>query len=57
VYETGAIFKGCGRVKIKKISPYLVGWSELPEDMKERDRQAVRKIPEFLANVGLDIQR
>ena len=42
---------------IKKISPYLVGWSELFEDMKERDRQTVRKITEFLAKVGLEIQR
>jgi len=42
---------------IKKISPYLVGWPELPEDVKERDRQTVRKIPEFLTKVGLDIQR
>lgn len=41
----------------KKTSPYLVGWSELPEDVKERDRQTVRKIPEFLAKVGLEIQR
>jgi hypothetical protein len=42
---------------IKKTSPYLVGWSELPEDAKERDRQTVRKIPELLAKVGLEIQR
>lgn len=42
---------------IKKTSPYLVVWSELPEDVKERDRQTVRKIPEFLAKVGLEIQR
>lgn len=42
---------------MKVISPYLVGWSELPEDVKERDGQTVRKIPEFLAKVGLEIQR
>jgi hypothetical protein len=42
---------------IKKTSPYLVDWLELPEDAKERDRQTVRKIPEFLAKVGLEIQR
>jgi hypothetical protein len=42
---------------IKKTSPYLVGWSELLEDVKERDRQTVRKIPEFLAKVRLEIQR
>jgi len=42
---------------IKKTSPYLVGWSELSEDVKERDRQTVHKITEFLAKVGLEIQR
>jgi hypothetical protein len=45
------------RDMIKKTSPYLVGWSELPEDAKERDRQTVRKIPEFLAKVGLEVRR
>ncbi len=39
---------------IKKTSPYLVGWSELPDDVKEWDRQTVRKIPQFLARVGLE---
>lgn len=42
---------------IKKTSPYLVGWSELPEDAKESDRQTVRRIPEFLAKVGLEVRR
>ena len=41
----------------KKISPYLVSWAELPEDVKEWDRETVRKIPEFLATVGLEIRR
>jgi hypothetical protein len=42
---------------IKKTSPYLVDWSELSEDVKERDRQAVRKIPELMAKVGLEVRR
>jgi len=42
---------------LKKTSPYLVDWSELSEDMKEWDRETVRKIPEFLANVGLEVRR
>lgn len=42
---------------MKKTSPYLVGWSELPDDVKERDREPVRQIPEFLAKVGLEIHR
>jgi len=40
-----------------KISPYLVPWSELPEDVKEWDRNTVKKIPEFLAKVGLEVRR
>ena len=41
----------------KKSSPYLLSWSELPADMKEWDRQTVRKIPEYLAKVGLEVRR
>ncbi len=48
---------GKDRDVIKKTSPYLVPWSELPEDVKEWDRETVRKIPEFLAKVGLVIRR
>lgn len=41
----------------KKTSPYLVPWSELSDDVKELDRRTVRKIPEFLAKVGLEVRR
>jgi len=41
----------------RKISPYLVDWTGLPEDVKEWDRETVRKIPEFLAKVGLEVRR
>lgn len=41
----------------RKTSPYLVGWADLPEDVKEWDRETVRKIPEFLAKVGLKVRR
>jgi hypothetical protein len=41
----------------KRISPYLVAWAELPEDVREWDREVVRKIPELLAQVGLEIRR
>ena len=41
----------------KRQSPYLVGWSELPNEVKEWDRQFVRAIPAFLAKIGLEIQR
>ena len=42
---------------INKVSPYIVSWAELPEDVKEWDRETVRKIPEFLAKVGLEVRR
>jgi hypothetical protein len=42
---------------MKKTSPYLVGWSELPDEAKEWDRELVRQIPRSLANVGLEVQR
>lgn len=35
----------------KRLSPYLVDWDRLPDDIKEYDRQAVRDIPHLL---GLD---
>jgi hypothetical protein len=41
----------------RKVSPYLVPWAELPGEVKERDRQAVRNMPELLAKVGLEIRR
>jgi hypothetical protein len=41
----------------KKISPYLVKWEELPEDIKEYDREFVRSIPHILAKSGFEIYR
>jgi ppGpp synthetase/RelA/SpoT-type nucleotidyltranferase/putative lipoic acid-binding regulatory protein len=41
----------------KKINPYIISWSKLPEDVKNYDRETVRKIPEFLAKIGLEIRR
>jgi hypothetical protein len=41
----------------RMLSPYLVPWAELPDDVRDLDRQTVRKIPEFLARVGLAIRR
>jgi hypothetical protein len=40
-----------------KRSPYLVGWTELSDEIREIDRQAVRHIPDLLAGVGLSIRR
>ncbi|MCU0293128.1 MAG: RyR domain-containing protein [Thermoanaerobaculaceae bacterium] len=41
----------------RKVSPCLVGWGELPEDVREWDREAVRAIPAILARVGLEVRR
>ena len=41
----------------KKTNPHLVGWSQLTEDVREYDRQTVRKIPEFLDGVKLQVRR
>lgn len=41
----------------RKRNPYLVPWVKLPERVKEWDRQTVRKIPEYLAEVRLEIRR
>jgi hypothetical protein len=39
----------------EKKTPYLVEWDALTDDVKEWDRQAVRKIPVFLARAGYQI--
>jgi ppGpp synthetase/RelA/SpoT-type nucleotidyltranferase len=41
----------------KKVSPYLVPWSQLPEGVKAWDRETVRRIPRFLAQAGLEVRR
>lgn len=43
--------------KKKKISPYLVEWDQLPDEIREYDRDAVRVIPELLAKAGFEIYR
>ncbi len=41
----------------KKISPYLVPWSELPENVKQWDRDAVTNIPDLLGRVKREVYR
>ncbi len=38
--------------KPKKVTPYLVPWGDLPDDIKPFDRTTVSKIPDFLRVVG-----
>jgi len=42
---------------VRKTSPYLVPWSKLPDEVKEYDRDDVRRLPEALARAGLQILR
>lgn len=35
-----------------KTSPWLVGWDALPEDIREKDCQAVRNIPHLVQMSG-----
>ena len=40
-----------------RTSPYLVPWSDLPDQVKDYDRDAVRLNPELLAGVGMKVCR
>jgi ppGpp synthetase/RelA/SpoT-type nucleotidyltranferase len=39
----------------KKISPYLIAWRDLPNDIQKFDRDVVARIPERLARFGFDV--
>ena len=41
----------------KKLHPDLVGWSKLPDAIKEWDRKAVRNWTKLLAEAGLAVTR
>lgn len=41
----------------KKESPYIIDYNQLPEEIKEYDRDVVRQIPAILARIGLKICR
>ncbi len=41
----------------RKISPYIVGWKDLPDDIRNYDRDMVKMIPEILAVLGYEIQK
>lgn len=40
-----------------KISPYLVPWSELPDDIKQYDYDVVKNYSNILAEAGLEIYK
>jgi ppGpp synthetase/RelA/SpoT-type nucleotidyltranferase len=41
----------------RRISPYLVAWSDLPDSIRDYDREAVRRIPELLAREGFRVRK
>jgi ppGpp synthetase/RelA/SpoT-type nucleotidyltranferase/8-oxo-dGTP pyrophosphatase MutT (NUDIX family) len=41
----------------RKLSPYLVAWDQLSEDVQQYDRDAVTRFPELLAEVGFEVVR
>ena len=41
----------------RKVTPYLVDWDQLPDDVKDYDRNAVRALPELLTFAGYEIVR
>jgi hypothetical protein len=41
----------------RKLSPYLVPWTELDEDVKELDRDVIRRLPEIAGLAGYRIVR
>jgi RyR domain len=41
----------------RKITPHLVPWDQLAEEVREYDRDAVRAIPELMAEAGFEIRR
>jgi len=41
----------------KKISPYLIPYKNLPEKIKEYDREPIRNIPDILSRIDMKISR
>jgi ppGpp synthetase/RelA/SpoT-type nucleotidyltranferase len=48
---------GKKRDDLQKIHDCLVPWAELPDNIKDYDRVAVRAFPEILAKAGLEVRR
>lgn len=49
--------QGSPRNNEKRIHPHLVEWVRLPEDIRERDREAVRNILKVIRDMELDVYR
>jgi len=54
--STGWIY-GAAKNTEKKISPYLVPYKELPEEIKDNDRDPIRNIPALLAKINMAVYK
>lgn len=52
--DSGWVY-GVAKSTTKKISPYLVPYDELDENIKENDRDSVRNIPRLLEKIGMGL--
>jgi hypothetical protein len=48
---------GTPRDAERRISPHLVAWQDLPDAIKQRDRNTVRAWPDIFARAGLEVFR
>jgi hypothetical protein len=42
---------------VQKIHNFIVGWDDLPESEREKDREAMRELPRMLAGAGFEVHR
>jgi hypothetical protein len=49
--------RGDQRDESRLLHPHLVDWSDLPEHVRELNRAVVRKLPDILASVGIEVRR
>ncbi len=49
--------RGPTRDDAARTNPFLVGWDDLPEQVREQNRTGVRALPEQLARAGLELER
>ncbi|MFQ5642413.1 MAG: RyR domain-containing protein [Thiogranum sp.] len=54
-FRDGWIYAAGEKNVENKTSPWLVDWAELPEEIREYDRNTVRELPAFLARAGFEV--
>jgi hypothetical protein len=48
---------GAKRDPYARTSPYLLAWDQLPEDIRERDRETIRGLPHLVGAAGFQVVR